>query len=60
MDIQRSHLLPWFLQDVQAVADEFMKRIGLNPTLVLWGGTAHDQLLQDAQIQLCTLDIPQL
>lgn len=55
------YLLACFLQDLEAVTDEFWEIVLLNVMAVPWCRTVHDhQLLQDTQVQLCPLDVIQL
>lgn len=55
------YLLLWFLQDLEAVINEFREIGLLNCFAMLWCRTVHDhQLPQDTQIQLCPLHIKQL
>lgn len=55
------YLLTWFLQNLEAVLDEFGEIGELDFILLLWFRIKDEQQLpQDAQIQLCPLHIKHL
>lgn len=55
------YLFTCFLQDLETVIDDFREIVLLNFTTVLRYRMIHDhQLLEDAQVQLCSLYIAQL
>lgn len=60
-DVIIVYLFTCFLQDLETVVDDFREIVLLNFTAVLRYRMIHDhQLLEDAQVQLCSLYIAQL
>lgn len=59
--IMTVYLLTWFLQALETVIDDFREIVLLNFTAVVRYRMVHDhQLMEDTQVQLCSLYIAQL